>query len=670
MGSLCFSSASILRCDLLSRTQDIVLIIPVVLEAMCSFTLAIGLWSRGRRHLFLVCESWMYLFLAVLDILSHLYPRARHNVNLFRNLDIVIGSMSFVPMLLYSSFLCSITIVDFVGVLPIRLRNFTMPFLILLIPILVGLNQAASFVGISYQLSPGQGPVIVFQDDRDRSLWTFFNSSSLALFTAFQLVVCYLATIRIVQIFLEQRRPEYRSGDPPSRLGGIGWINIGIKLAAIETTVGFANGRFGAALARRIMRAVSRALLYIGLIGLDSPHQISVDSERPTLRSPGLGFVSNPRLSTFRKLSPTGTVFDLKSRGRSQSRAPTGPPDMMSDPLSKRHVTIQFEKGTPQLDLRFSDMNFPNATDIEAMGSPRARPRTWRPNSGSTLAEIRRPFATGEDTDSLDSNSLRRVEIVSVPRKTYIAEKAKPMVFRTASGRLVNRSVSVCEVSSRGAFRGSESKGKRPMIRERSTEIFRLPTPNPISQPEENVDVTIAPSSEPLLFSDSSRSPTTEERSVKEEAPQHATPGVIREPEQTHDPEAGSYSNRRDARARSLPPQPTQSTGSQALDSSDCRATLRANRGRESRRTSHLYPPSRPPRNPSRINRIRGADSPNKEPERVKSVGIAPERRTPTPTQVRHAVAKSHSLVITDEGSLNDSLTCSDAIMMKGITAN
>ena len=48
MGNLCFSTAPILRCDLLYVVQYGVLIIPAGLELLFATALAITFWSRGR----------------------------------------------------------------------------------------------------------------------------------------------------------------------------------------------------------------------------------------------------------------------------------------------------------------------------------------------------------------------------------------------------------------------------------------------------------------------------------------------------------------------------------------------------------------------------------------------------------------------------------------------
>jgi hypothetical protein len=50
------------------------------------------------------------------------------------------------------------------------------------------------------------------------------------------------------------------------RFNGIVYMTIGLEFGVIETAVGFADGSFRDALARRLLRAIARALLIIGLI--------------------------------------------------------------------------------------------------------------------------------------------------------------------------------------------------------------------------------------------------------------------------------------------------------------------------------------------------------------------------------------------------------------------
>jgi hypothetical protein len=59
---------------------------------------------------------------------------------------------------------------------------------------------------------------------------------------------------------------ESLSWDANHLMRGTGWIAGGIKLGAIETVIGFAQGGFGGALTRRLLRLFSRLAIVIGLI--------------------------------------------------------------------------------------------------------------------------------------------------------------------------------------------------------------------------------------------------------------------------------------------------------------------------------------------------------------------------------------------------------------------
>lgn len=108
MGSICLSSASILRCDSLTRNQNIYLIIPTALEVIFSTFLAfidqgpgkwvaisiafwISCWLVRRRNLLLTAEGLSFLTLAVLELVSQILPAVRGNLHLFNAFDLAIG---------------------------------------------------------------------------------------------------------------------------------------------------------------------------------------------------------------------------------------------------------------------------------------------------------------------------------------------------------------------------------------------------------------------------------------------------------------------------------------------------------------------------------------------------------------------------------------------------
>jgi hypothetical protein len=106
---------------------------------------------------------------------------------------------------------------------------------------------------------------IGFNTDSAQLLWTFFTSLTLALLTSYQAIAFCFAFYRLTKAFIDQRRIEISSSDRNHLFKGTGWIAGGLKLGAIESVVGFAQGSFGMALTRRILRFLARAFICIGL---------------------------------------------------------------------------------------------------------------------------------------------------------------------------------------------------------------------------------------------------------------------------------------------------------------------------------------------------------------------------------------------------------------------
>ncbi len=98
---------------------------------------------------------------------------------------------------------------------------------------------------------------------------TFFNSLTLVLLVAYQAVNFCAAFVRMVKAFINQRRIDSTANGADKEVhlfNGIAWISAGLKLGAIEPIIGFAQGGFGEALTRRIIRALARAFLIIGVV--------------------------------------------------------------------------------------------------------------------------------------------------------------------------------------------------------------------------------------------------------------------------------------------------------------------------------------------------------------------------------------------------------------------
>ncbi|THV06859.1 hypothetical protein K435DRAFT_415048 [Dendrothele bispora CBS 962.96] len=420
MGSLCLSSAPILRCESFTRIQNIVFIIPVGLEIIFSTSLIFTNWGRGRKHLLLTAEGWTNLALAILDLLTHIIPAERIDLGTFRTIDIVIASLSFIPILLYMLFLFFFANSELIDILPIRFRNVGKFMLLIFIPAIVASNEVASFIGISHRVgqSSNGAPALVigFSSDRDKTLWTFFTSLTLALLVAYQAVNFSFSFFRLVKAFLHQRSIEASDTDERHFFKGIGWIAGGYKLGAIETVVGFAQGGFGGAFTRRILRFLSRAFLVIGLTkGLDTvvdfreiKDELSGNKKRARWsRRVSRRLISNPRLSTFQQLSPAAQAFhNVPAPPQLPGAVPTTEPrrprqpgglmgmtefdQLRRDVIFSRgeRVAVEFDASSgrpPTLHMRFSALNIPSPAVVAAELSTlttKSRPQTMTERVG------------------------------------------------------------------------------------------------------------------------------------------------------------------------------------------------------------------------------------------------------------------------------------------------
>ncbi|KAL0946281.1 hypothetical protein HGRIS_012532 [Hohenbuehelia grisea] len=423
MASLCFSAASTLRCASFTLLQYKLLIIPPAIELIFATSLIVTNWGRGWRHLLLTAEGWIYFALALVDLLSHLFPAAQDDLTTFRTLDLVLAATSFLPILFYTLFIFLFTRAELLNTLPKRFQRVSKVALMLFIPTIIASNELASFLGISFQLIEGPTRNIIaagFNDPKDETVWTFFTGLTLALLTAYQAINFCFAFYRLIKAFVSQRQIE--DGDVRDRntlFRGIGWITGGLKLGAIETIIGFAqDAGFGAALTRRILRLLSRAFFIIGVAkGLDSVEDFNLVrsdlqySARPKMRraSDLRLLISNPRFSTFRQLSPKATDFRAPV---SSAEKPTGVRSILPQPQTRtenpfdssddrekalaefsrlRHlernvkrVTVRTNGGAPTLHMRLSTLDLPSPSVIaesiksrpnsDWYASPRSRP--------------------------------------------------------------------------------------------------------------------------------------------------------------------------------------------------------------------------------------------------------------------------------------------------------
>ncbi|KAF7292495.1 hypothetical protein MKEN_01473800 [Mycena kentingensis (nom. inval.)] len=319
MGSLCFSNPSILRCASFTTLENQLLIIPTALELLFASALIFTNRGNGWRHLLLTAEGWSYFALALLELLSHTLPAVRDSVSVFSVVDIILGATSFLPIFFYTLFVYLFTRGELIGTLPKRLQNVASVLLIFFIPAVIALNELSSFIGVQRRtitLNDRQVVAIGFRTFNDQQIWTFLSSITLALLTGFQAINFCFAFYRLIRAFVDQRRIETTSSDQAHPIRGIGWISGGLKLGAIETVVGFAQGGFGGALTRRILRFLARGCLVVGMVkGLDRVDDFTevrkeLDANRGKFRRSRLGnLISNPRFSSFQQLTPTATQF-------------------------------------------------------------------------------------------------------------------------------------------------------------------------------------------------------------------------------------------------------------------------------------------------------------------------------------------------------------------------
>ncbi|KAJ7172996.1 hypothetical protein C8R43DRAFT_978153 [Mycena crocata] len=403
MGSLCLSSASILRCESFTTLESQVLIIPTALELLFSTSLIITNRGTGWRHLLLTAEGWSYFALALLELLSHTIPAVRDSVSVFTIVDIVLGATSFLPIFFYTLFVYLFTRGELIDTLPKRFQRIANVLLVFFIPVIVALNELSSFVGISRRtLFVGNREVVAigFASFNDQQIWTFLTSLTLAMLTAFEAINFCFAFYRLVRAFVDQRRIETTSTDQAHLIRGIGWITGGFKLGAVETVIGFANGGFGGALTRRIIRFLARAFLIIGIVkGVDEVDDFGdiskeMSSGRQQFRRSRLGqMISNPRFSTFRQLTPTATAFHTTPLALPTSNEKRRDlPDMTEFAQLKRdvtrtaangllrpqqRVTVQFERGAPTLHMRFSGLEMPSPAVIAEKVKSRPVSSSW-----------------------------------------------------------------------------------------------------------------------------------------------------------------------------------------------------------------------------------------------------------------------------------------------------
>lgn len=443
MGSICLSSASILRCDSLTRNQNIYLIIPTALEVIFSTSLVLINRGPGKRNLLLTAEGLFFLLLVVLELLSQILPAVRGNLHLFKAFDLIIAIASFLPICLYTLFLYLFTNAELLSVLPRRMKTIAKLALILSIPVIITFNEIASFIGITIRNIPtDKAPETViaigFAGSTQQGLWTFFTSVTLAVLTGFQAASFSFAFFRLTQAIHGQRKFENQRNGKAHLIKGIGWISGSLKLGALETVIGFAGGGFGVVLTRRILRLLARASLCIGVVkGVDA-----AGFRGSKLRD----FISNPRLSTFRQLSPKATTFhaaqqasDIHEKSPAHTTlTPGGLPGMahfanVRAQNGRQRVTVRYDQGTPLLHIRLSMLDIPSPSTM--VKEIKKRPVS---ECDAQLAPPRPSFQQLAPTvvrDSTDSATsfAGPFELVTIPRRMLSQRSARAKLYQASA---------------------------------------------------------------------------------------------------------------------------------------------------------------------------------------------------------------------------------------------
>ncbi|KAL5514650.1 hypothetical protein ACEPAG_1966 [Sanghuangporus baumii] len=416
MSSSCLSEATIVRCVALSKLQHGIVFVPAAVQIIFLATLTALYWRSGRRkHFMVLADGSAFYIIALLDLLSHLIPVARNHLDAFKIFDIVIGALSFVPILLYTTFLFFFSRSYFIPTLPRIPCAITKYSQLALIPITIVTSELASFIGIGYKVlqnSQGQSYLAIgFGTGNDQTIWRFLTSLALALLIVLQASMFFLS-IYVAIPLLQQRRTGHTlfEGHDMPTLSGVVWIAIGVKIGVIETLLGFVSGGFSIVLARRILRMVSRCCLAFGALEAEGARLSSGNGHRRSRTMSQIrAMISNPRASTFVRLSPTAEEFYSMPRATDAVRGG----DEVSR-LRPQRVTVHYDgQNAPELNLRLSVLDVPSAEVLTATFDKR----------GTIIADAsyERKRAGSESRQS-SSQSLTRSLSAIAPRSAPMAE--------------------------------------------------------------------------------------------------------------------------------------------------------------------------------------------------------------------------------------------------------
>ncbi|KAF8581113.1 hypothetical protein K439DRAFT_253336 [Ramaria rubella] len=412
MNSICLSVAPNLRCQGLTRLENIILLVPPSIELVFSLTLALSNSSCSRKRWILVLDGVSFFLLALADFLAHVLNGASSSVDTFEIIDFVLAGASFFPIFAYMLFLFLFARSGLFNLLPARFSRVAKFSLFAIMPPIIVFNELGSLLGISHtrvQISnQTTGIAVGFSTALFQRISLFFSAGTLALFTLFQASVFSLVFIRLVRAFIDERRVESTQRDEIHLFRGIGWLAAGLKLGAIETVVGFANISFAVSITRRALRLFGRGLLIIGVIkGLNVVEDFVKFESEVMARRGGAPkkrlsrfMISNPRNSTFREMSPHASSFHAAQR---EKKTRVGPSplalgaessfnsfnDGASIRTGRERVTVQYDGKTPPvLELRFSSV------DIDVHPLPQAHLLPEKPVLPVVIEDPRESYMT------------------------------------------------------------------------------------------------------------------------------------------------------------------------------------------------------------------------------------------------------------------------------------
>ncbi|KIK61502.1 hypothetical protein GYMLUDRAFT_997362 [Collybiopsis luxurians FD-317 M1] len=375
-------------------------------------------------------EGWIYFALALLEFLSHILTAVRDDLEVFRIVDIVLGAFSSLPLLFYTFFLCIFSWTYLMDAIPQWLQRLGKFFMVVLIPVVVGLNAVSSFIGITHR-SINSTVEVGFSSPNDKTLWTFLTDFDIGFIVGYQILHFLFAFLRLAKAFLEQGRIESTEADEALLVRGTAWIVLGIKVGAIETAIAFVPQFFGTTLARRILRAVGRGSLVFGLLrGLDVAEdfqhireEIQAGNKNRSFRGSRIRpLVSDRRLSALRQFSP-----EVPSRGAVLSPilegdTPLGTARTVMSPGQRVAVLLDSSGASaPTLEMRFSALNMPSPADIvEGMGNrPELMSHSQRSSYYANSTMTRQTIGVSEaqppsrSTGTAESPRQRNLDVVT-----------------------------------------------------------------------------------------------------------------------------------------------------------------------------------------------------------------------------------------------------------------